>query len=343
MPAFTLPQIGDILDSMPIRLFHGSANMELALGVSQELKIPLSDRIVERFPDGEINFRVNESVRGCDAYVIQSTCPPVNEHLMELLIMLDTLHRASASRITAIIPYYGYARQDRKVVGRDPITAKLVAKLLETTGVTRVLCIDLHSPSIQGFFEIVLDHMTAVHLLARYIRQLHLENMVVVSPDTGGVKRADGFARVLEMPLAILHKRRADARSVEIRAVIGEVQGKRPILVDDIISTGGTINKATEELLRAGALPDVTVVATHPILAADAIRNLSHPAIKRIIVTDSIPVSQEAREKLPLKIVSLAPLLAHAIESLHTGRSLSELLKEYEESDSNNPPHSWSV
>ncbi len=309
-------------------LLHGSASGELARNVAKAMGIPLSNRDLGKFPDGEIHVRVDDSVRGRDAYIIQSTCPPVNEHLMELFIMIDTLRRASAESVTAIIPYYGYARQDRKVVGREPITAKLIANLVSAAGADRVLCVDLHSPAIQGFFEIGMDHLTAVHSLARYIRGLNLADAVVVSPDTGGVKRADTFAGLLGLPLAILHKRRSDAEQVNIQAVIGDVRGKRAILVDDIIATGGTIVKAADALLRAGALPDITVTATHAVLAGNACKLLSQPAIKRIIVTDSVPIAPAIREQLPsLQIVSLAPLLADAIWHLHRKESLSILFK----------------
>jgi len=319
-------------DKDPI-LLNGTANKELAQAVAEALGIPLSSREIDRFPDGEVHFRIGESVRGRDAYVIQSTCPPVNEHLMELFIIIDTLRRASAASITAIIPYYGYARQDRKIAGREPITAKLIANLIEAAGASRVLCVDLHSPAIQGFFEIGMDHMTAVHTLAHHIRQLDLMDGVVISPDTGGVKRADAFASVLGLPLAILHKRRQDAKTVEMRAVIGDVRGKRAILVDDIIATGGTISKATDELLNAGALEDITIVATHGVLAGSAIAKLSHPAIKRVIITDSIPVSAEVCAKLPsLQVVSLATLIAQAITRLHHKESLSELFTHTDES-----------
>lgn len=325
----------------PPLVFAGSANMELAQNVADELGIKLGERSIDYFPDGEIHVRISESVRGRDAYVIQSTCTPVNEHLMELFIMLDTLRRAAAARVTAIIPYYGYARQDRKVVGREPITAKLIANLLEAAGASRVLCVDLHSPAIQGFFEIGMDHLTAAYALTEHILRLNLEDAVVVSPDTGGVKRADTFAKLLNLPLAILHKRRTNANSVEIRAVIGDVKGKHPIIVDDIIATGSTLKEATEELLKAGALPDITVAATHAVLAGSAVVKLDHPAIKRIIVTNSIPLSPEKQLQLPsLEIVSLAPLVAHAIERMHIGQSLSELFRLRA---SDEPTVPWSV
>lgn len=328
-------------EEAPFLLFSGSANPDLAQGVADSLGMALAERRITRFPDGEVHLQIRESVRGRDAFIIQSTCPPVNEHLMELFIMLDTLHRAAAARVTAIIPYYGYSRQDRKVVGREPITAKLVANLIASAGASRVLCIDLHSPAIQGFFEIGMDHLTAVYALARHIRHLNLKDCVIVSPDTGGVKRADTYASLLDLPLAILHKRRENADNVEIAAVIGDVQGKRPIVVDDIISTGGTLRRAADALINAGALPDITVAATHAVMAGNAMQQLDHPAIKRVIVSDTIPISLEKRRELPtLQIVSLAPMLAQAIVRLHRGQSLSELFKRSEQDEPSLP---WTV
>ncbi len=326
-------------EDAPFLLFHGSANPDLADAVARELRMELSPCAIERFPDGEIHVQVSESVRGRDAYIIQSTCTSqdgagqhslsVNENLMELFIMLDTLHRANAARVTAIIPYYGYARQDRKVVGREPITAKLVANLLAAAGASRVLAVDLHSPAVQGFFDIGMDHLTAMHALAQHVRQSNLTDAVIVSPDTGGVKRADTFANLLNLPLAILHKRRADAASVKIHAVIGDVAGKHPIIVDDIIATGGTLRRAADALLQAGAQPNITVVATHAVLTGNALEQLDHPAIRHIVVSDSVPVSLEKRRHLPtLEIVSLAPLLAEAIVRLHRGQSLSALFQQ---------------
>ncbi len=307
-------------------IFCGSANRSLAGEVAQILHLKLGGSSVERFPDGEIHIRIDESVRGRDTYIIQSTCPPVNENLMELCIFLDTLRRASAARVTAIIPYYGYSRQDRKVIGREPITAKLVANLLEAAGASRVLCVDLHSPALQGFFEIGMDHLTASHSLANHLRQQDLSQSIIVSPDTGGVKRADVFSKILGLPLAILHKRRESGDTVNVRAVIGDVHGKKPIIVDDIISTGSTIREATDELLRAGAEPDISIVATHPIFVGKVIEKLDHPAIKRIIVTDSVSLHEEVTKKLHnIEIVSLAPLLADAVMRIHTGQSLSEM------------------
>jgi ribose-phosphate pyrophosphokinase len=342
MEGLTLMHIS-VSENVPIVLFFGTANPQLARDISHALNamgethriiIPSTDdkddnNVLQRFPDGEVNLRLRDSVRGCDTYIIQPTCPPVNENLMELFIMLETFHRASASRITAITPYYGYARQDRKVKGREPITAKMVAKLLEATGISRVVSVDLHSPAIQGFFEVGMDHLTAMHVLASYLQQTtELSDAVVVSPDTGGVKRADAFARYLDLPLAILHKRRATANRVEMRAVIGDVRGKRPILIDDIISTGNTIRQAADALQNAGSLAEITVVATHPVLVGKAIDYLRQDNISRIVVTDSIQLSEYARQSLPkIEVVSIAPMLAEAIYRLHHNQSLTELFQ----------------
>lgn len=310
----------------PPCLISGTANEELATAIAGELGLELLERRFEVFPDGEMYVRLGGSVRGRDAYIVQPTSAPVNDNLIELLLLIDTLHRASAGRVTVLVPYYGYARQDRKFIGREPITAKLVANLITAAGADRIVAIDLHSPAIQGFFDIGMDHLTAIPLLAEYLKEHSLPDSVIVSPDTGGVKRADIFARVLDLPIAILHKRRASARTVEMAAVIGDIRGKNPIIVDDIIATGGTIREAVETLVRAGAHPAVRIVATHAVLAGEAPVLLHHPAIREIVVTDTVPIRVEVRQALPvLRVVSVAGLLANAIRRLHAGLSLSEL------------------
>jgi ribose-phosphate pyrophosphokinase len=310
----------------PPAIVSGSANEPLAQAIAARLNTELLARRIERFPDGELYVRFESSVRGRDAYIIQPTCAPVNEHLFELLLLIDTLRRASAGRITAIIPYYGYARQDRKFTGRDPITAKLVANLIAAAGATRVLAVDLHSPAIQGFFDIGMDHLSAIQLLAEDLKGRIPINSVIVSPDTGGVKRADIYARLLDLPIAILHKRRAGPHDVEIGAVIGDIRDKYPIVVDDMITTGGTVRKAVDTLILAGARPQVRVVATHAVLAGEASTLLRHPALLEIVVTDTVPVPAAVRAALPqLRVVSVADLLAHAILRLHSGLSLSAL------------------
>ncbi len=311
---------------MPPCIIAGSASSRLASRIAAYGEIDQIGVNLTRFADSEIHIKLEESVRGRDAYVIQSTSEPANENLMELLILLDTLRRASAGRITAITPYYGYARQDRKSTGREPITAKLVANLITTAGADRILALDLHSPAIQGFFDIGMDHSTAIKLLAADLKPRIPANSVIVSPDTGGVKRADQFVKALGLPMAIMHKRRASEDSVEMAAVIGDVAGCTPIIVDDIIATGGTIRKAVETLLAAGALPDARVVATHGVFAGDAVRALTHPAITEIIVSDTIEPRPEVVNGLPnLRIVGIGHLLADCVNRLHTGLSLSEL------------------
>jgi ribose-phosphate pyrophosphokinase len=312
--------------SAPPCLIAGSASRHLAQRIAELGGFAQVGVELTRFPDTEMHVRLVESVRGHDAFIIQSTCAPVNEHLVELLILIDTLSRASAGRITAIIPYYGYARQDRKSTGREPITAKLVANLISAAGANRVLAIDLHSPAIQGFFDIGMDHPTAIPLLANALRGKIPPDSVIVSPDTGGVKRADFFASQLQLPIAILHKRRADGDNVKIAAVIGDVRDRTPIIVDDIIATGGTLLEAVETLLRAGARSDVRVAATHGVFAGNAAQRLAHPAIKQIVVTDSIEIPAGLCEALPtLEVVSIAQLLGDAIYRLHNGLSLSAL------------------
>ena len=324
LPTTEAQVITDVIT--PPCLIAGTASEALADEIARRVNMPLLERTIERFPDGEIKIRLGSSVRGHDAYLIQSICMPVNENLVELFLLIDTLRRASASRLTVIIPYYAYARQDRKFVGREPISAKLVANLLAAAGAQRIVAVDLHSPAIQGFFDIGMDHLTAIPLLAEYLKEGLPRDSVIVSPDTGGVKRADLFARSLDLPIAILHKRRASALEVEIAALIGDVRGKHVTIVDDIIATGTTIRQAVETLVLAGAYPDVRIVATHGVLADRAPELLHHPSIAEIVVTDTIPIPEQVRAALPgLRIVSVANLLADAIERLHTGRSLSAL------------------
>jgi ribose-phosphate pyrophosphokinase len=323
-----LSEMADSSD--PPCLVCGSSVPELGGEVGRLVGVPLLERRIERFPDGETYVQLAQSVRGRDAYVLQCTCAPVNDNLFELLLLLDTLRRASAARITAVVPYYGYARQDRKSSGREPITAKLVANLVTAAGANRIVAVDLHSPAIQGFFDIGMDHLTAVPLLAAYLKDRVSRDSILVSPDTGGVKRVDFFARLLDLPIAILHKRRASAREVAIAAVVGDVRGRAPIIVDDIIATGGTIRQAVDTLVCEGARPEVCVVATHGVLAGDAVRNLDHPAIREIVVTDTVPIPASTRRALPrLHVVSVAELLAAAIRRLHSGHSLSELFSNY--------------
>ena len=332
--AWTAPVRGvtDVIEIVaPPCLIAGTANEPLAQAIAGELGIGLMERRIETFPDGETYVRLGASVRGRDAFIIQPTSAPVNDNLAQLALLIDTVRRASAGRVTAVIPYYGYARQDRKFIGREPISAKLVANLITAAGADRVVAVDLHSPAIQGFFDIGMDHLTAIPLLADHLKTQLQPDSVVVSPDTGGVKRADLYARLLNLPLAILHKKRASAREVQMQAVIGDIKGKHAIIVDDIIATGGTICEAVETLMKSGAQPTVKIVATHPVLSGEAPRLLQHSAIGEIVVTDTIPVAPAVRAALPtLRVVSVAGLLANAIRRLHEGHSLSELFSNSE-------------
>ncbi|MEW6574507.1 MAG: ribose-phosphate pyrophosphokinase [Bacillota bacterium] len=306
-----------------MRIFSGNANPKLAEEICHYLGVPLGDSAVGRFSDGEIWVRVNENVRGADVFVIQPTCWPINENLMELLIMIDALRRASARRITAVIPYYGYARQDRKTRGREPITAKLVANLITAAGARRVLTIDLHAGQIQGFFDIPVDHLPAGPLLAQHLMARGLEDLVVVSPDVGGVVRARELAARMGAPLAVIDKRRPEPNVSEVMDIIGPVRGKTAVMVDDIIDTAGTITKGAEALREWGAR-DVYVICTHPVFSGTAVERLATPAIKEIYVTNTIPLPPE---KLldKIKVISVAPLLGEVIIRIHEDLSVSKL------------------
>ncbi len=308
---------------MALKVLSGSANPGLAARVARELGIALTGIELGRFPDGEVALRLSESVRGGDIFVIQPTSPPVNDHLMELLLMADALRRSSARLINAVIPYFGYARQDKQTKGREPISAKVVADLLERVGVHRVITVDLHAPQIQGFFNIPVDHLSAVRLFAEYlVREGLTRDAVVVSPDAGRAEEARRLSNLLELPMAMLAKRRTGPTTTEVTYVIGEVKGLRPILIDDIVSTGGTIRRGLEALLEAGAQPQAVVMATHPVLVGPARENLAHPGIERVVFTDTIPLP----ENPGYVVLSTAPLLAEAIRRVHTHKSVSELL-----------------
>jgi ribose-phosphate pyrophosphokinase len=307
-----------------IEIFSGTAHPELAREIAELLGVGLGPITISRFPDGEIYVRVEKSVRGKDVYVVQPTCPPVNENFTELLVILDAMYRASAGRITVVIPYYGYARQDKKTAGREAITARMVADILSTGGADRILTIDLHSAQIQGFFNIPVDHLTAVKLLSSRIKTGNLEDAVIVSPDAGRVGMASEYANLLGLPVVVIHKRRIDPERTVVAHVVGDVKEKRPIIIDDMIATGGTVARSVEALLQSGAQPDMQVVATHGILVGNALENLSAPAIKRIIVTNSVPLGSDKRMD-KMEIVSIAGLLAEAISRIHDDRSVSEL------------------
>lgn len=306
-----------------VKLFCGNANRPLAEAVARALGIQLGKATVERFPDGEVQVRLLESIRGDDVYLIQPTAPPVNDNLMELLVLADAVRRSSAGRINAVIPYFGYARQDKQTQGREPITARLVAGLLEHVGIHRVITVDLHAPQIQGFFYQPVDELSAVRLFAEYLESQRLtENAVVVSPDSGRAEQARRLSDRLNLPLAILAKRRTGPRETQVSYVIGDVAGKRPLIIDDIISTGGTIRRGVEALVAAGAAPEVVVMASHAVLVGNARENLAHPAIREVVFTDTIALNPA----LGYTILPTAPLLAQAIRRVHTNQSVSVLI-----------------
>lgn len=300
----------------------GTANPSFAADVCTYLEIPLTSSEVGRFPDGEIDVKILDDVRGSDVYVIQSTCPPVNDTLMEVLLLLDCLRRSSAERITAVLPYFGYARQDRKAEGRVPITAKLVADLVTQAGADRVLSMDLHAHQIQGFFSVPMDHLYAAPVMIDYFKKIDIPSLTVVSPDVGGIKMARAYAKRLSAGLAICDKRRNSPTDTDIVHVIGEVEGRNVLLVDDMISTGTSIVTAADACRKNGAL-DVYICATHPVLAGQAIEKLEKALVKEIVVTDSIPIRDGM---LPnLKVLSVANLVGEAIRRIHKSESVSSL------------------
>jgi ribose-phosphate pyrophosphokinase len=307
-----------------IRIFTGNATPDLAENISKNLGVPLGKANVSIFSDGETRVEINENVRGMDVFIIQSTCPPVNVTLMELLIMIDAMKRASAYRITAVIPYYGYARQDRKVAPRAPITAKLVADLIATAGANRVLSMDLHAGQIQGFFNIPVDNLFATPVLLDHIREDYRANTVIVSPDTGGVVRARAFATRLGANLAIIDKRREGPNEAQVMNIIGNVAGKKVVVLDDLIDTAGTVVQAAKALKEAGAL-DVAVCCTHPVLSGPAIERLESSDIKEIIVTDTIPLHDGAKACKRVKVLSVAGLLSEAVRRIYYDDSVSSL------------------
>jgi ribose-phosphate pyrophosphokinase len=307
-----------------IRIFSGNATPALAASITKNLGVTLGKANVSIFSDGETRVEINENVRGMDVFIIQSTCPPVNVTLMELLIMIDAMKRASAYRITAVIPYYGYARQDRKVAPRAPITAKLVADLIASAGANRVLSMDLHAGQIQGFFNIPVDNLFATPVLLDHIRDDYRTNTVIVSPDTGGVVRARAFATRLGANLAIIDKRREGPNEAQIMNIIGNVAGKKVVVLDDLIDTAGTVVQAAKALKEAGAL-DVAVCCTHPVLSGPAIERLESSDIKEIIVTDTIPLHDGAKNCKRIKVLSVAGLLSEAVRRIYYDDSVSSL------------------
>jgi len=309
--------------STELAIFTGTANPALAKAICAELNVQLSDCLVGRFSEGEIRIKINENIRGKDVFVVQPTCPPPNDTLMELLMLLDAMRRASARRITAVVPYYGYARQDRKDQPRVPITAKLVANLITTAGADRVLTMDLHAGQIQGFFDIPLDHLYALNVFESYIRQKKLKPLVVVSPDVGGIKMARAYAKRLNAGLAIVDKRRATPDATEVMHILGEVQGKVCLLVDDLIATGSSIMEAARALKQHGAR-GIYAAITHPVLSGRAVEMLTSSPIQEMLVTDTIPLTKEHRHP-KLTVLSVASLLAEAIRRIHYEQSISSL------------------
>lgn len=306
-----------------MKLFSGNANPELAGKIARYLKKPLGDALVSTFSDGEIRVKINEDVRGRDVFIIQPTCPPANSNLMELLVMTDAVKRASARRITAVIPYFGYARQDRKDQPRVPITAKLVANLIVTAGADRILTMDLHASQIQGFFDIPLDHLFAVKTVVDYFKKKKIKNLVVASPDVGGLKMARAYAKRFHANLAIVDKRRIDDRRAEVMNILGNVKGKNIVIVDDLVSTAGSVCEAATALKKAGALR-IFAAVSHPVLSGPAMERIKASAIEEFVVTDSIPLGPKARNSI-FKVLSAAPLLGEAIHRIHNEKSVSSL------------------
>ncbi len=309
---------------MAIVIFLGGANQPLAEAIAAEVGVPLGQRVLARFPDSELHVEIQQSVRGHDVYLIQSTSPPADAHLMELLFLADACHRAGARRITAIVPYFGYARQDRRGKGREPVGARITSDLFAAAHIAHVVAVDLHTPELEGFMSIPLEHLTAVPILARTAAPLLGADCVVVSPDLGGVKLAERYARALGQPMAVVHKTRLSGREVEVHGIVGEVAGRVPVIVDDMVSTAGTVAAAIRALLDAGAVPPACVVATHALLVGEAIERLGGVPLKRLVFSDSVAAA--AHPALPIEVASIAPLLAEAIKRLHCEQSLADLI-----------------
>jgi ribose-phosphate pyrophosphokinase len=307
------------------KVFSGTANPTLTREICDVLGCPLGEAMIKVFADGETHLQIQENVRGSDVFVVQPTCTPVDHHLLELLLMIDAFKSASAERITAVLPYYGYARQDRKDRPRMPISAKLVASLLETAGANRVLALDLHAAQIQGFFDIPVDHLFAAPVMVEYFKDRYRQgSLAVVSPDAGGVERARAFAKRMNAPLAIIDKRRTDANVAEVMNIIGDVRGRDCLMVDDLVDTAGTLVQGVDALLEQGA-QSVRAFATHAVLSGTAADRINASRLEELVVTNSIPHSQQAAKCSKIRTLSVAPLLARAIESIHQGGSISTL------------------
>ena len=307
-----------------LKIFSGNANPALAHEICRSLGMELGKLMIQTFSDGEVYLQFQENVRGADVFLIQPTCAPVDHHLMQLLLMIDAAKRASADRITAVLPYYGYARQDRKDKPRVPISAKLVASLLERAGADRIMAMDLHAAQIQGFFDVPVDHLFSAPVMIDYFKPLNVPDMTVVSPDAGGVERARAFGKRMNAPLAIIDKRREEANVAEVMNVVGEVEGRHCLLVDDLIDTAGTLVKGAEALLEQGA-KSVSACATHAVLTGPAVERIEESPLKEVLFTNSIPLPEEAKGSSKIKSLSVAPLLARAIQSIHEETSVSIL------------------
>jgi ribose-phosphate pyrophosphokinase len=307
-----------------LRIFTGSAHPALGESIARYLGMPIGRAHLARFSDGEVWFQIHDNVRGADIFVVQPTCAPVNENLMELLLMLDAFKRSSASRLTTVLPYYGYGRQDRKDKPRVPISAKLVADLLSTAGTDRVLTVDLHAAQIQGFFDIPVDHLFAAPVIIEHVQKMALEDLVVVSPDAGGVERARAYAKRLDASLAIVDKRRDQPNVAEVHNVIGEVEGRTALIVDDIVDTAGTLTKVAEAIKAAGAR-EVFASCTHPVLSGHAVERIERSPISKLIVTDSMPVAKEKLASGKVVLLTIAELLARAIKNIHDETSVTSL------------------
>ena len=319
------PGVKEETKNKRMMIFSGSSSPELAEKITDNLQIKLGNVSRTHFKNGEIHVRFDESVRGADVFLIQTCSEPINDHIMELLIMVDALKRASAAVINAVIPHYGYARQDKKSEGREPISARLLADLLLVAGIDRAILVDLHTATIQGFFDVPVDHVTAIPIISKYFKDKKIEDGVVISPDVGGVKRASIFAKRLHFPLAILDKRRPAPNEAEIENIVGDVSGKEAIIFDDMIDTGGTLISAVDMLKRRGA-KKVYIGATHPIFSGDALERLENSNVDEIVVLDTIPIKEKYNHD-KIKVLSIASLLAKTIKKVYYCNSVSELFK----------------
>lgn len=320
------------MSDAPIKVFSGNSNKGLAASIASYLKMPLGQVSIKRFADGEVSIAIAESVRGYHVYVMQSLSPPVNEHLMELLVMIDALKRASAAEITVVMPYYGYARQDRKAAPREPITAKLVADLLEAAGATRLIALDLHAAQIQGFFDVPVDNLYAAPVFVDDMKQKYGENarnennLVVVSPDAGGVERARAVAKRIHATLAIIDKRRPKPGIAEVMNIIGDVKGMHAIIIDDMIDSAGTLVKAAEAVIKSGA-QSVVAYASHAVFSPPAVERIAASVIEEVVVSDSIPLREDAKKCRKIRVLSCASLVGEAMSRIHTGESVSSLFE----------------